>query len=181
MSGQLFLAPCALIVGGCLLLRQRRLAMVISPPPVSASADEDEDTFVWPADDLVMPLTLSSFDRHVGNGSTWMVEFYAPWCKHCQALQPVLEASARELLEDLWQQRAESERVCFGKVCASNTTARPSAAAAAAAPSVLPRPTCTPACRRRLHPGASAATGFELYRADSVQILPRRSLTRAGC
>ena len=75
--------------------------------------DEGEDTFVWPADDLVMPLSLSNFDHNVGNGSAWMLEFYAPWCKHCQALQPVLESSARRLLGEL----DAEDHVCFGKVC----------------------------------------------------------------
>ena len=40
-----------------------------------------------------------------------MVEFYAPWCKHCQALQPVLEATARTLLRE----RGDADHVCFGK------------------------------------------------------------------
>ena len=88
----------------------------------TACAGADEDSFVWPADDLVVPLSLGDFDQNVGNGSTWLLEFYAPWCKHCQALQPVLESSARRLLVELGEER----HVCFGKVKAWKTaTAAP--------------------------------------------------------
>jgi hypothetical protein len=45
-----------------------------------ATAGGDGDEFVWPPDDLVMPLDLKNFDALVGNGSIWLVEFYAPWC-----------------------------------------------------------------------------------------------------
>ena len=47
-------------------------------------------------------------------------------CKHCQALQPVLEASARQLLEEKSQPASQGARdkssvgVCFGKVDATS-------------------------------------------------------------
>eukprot|EP01051_Picozoa_sp_SAG22_P002882 SAG22_NODE_134_length_18372_cov_33.054944_2_plen_345_part_00 len=41
-------------------------------------------------------LTSLNFDRFVGNGSTWFVMLYAPWCGHCKATKPVL-AEAAEL------------------------------------------------------------------------------------
>lgn len=52
----------------------------LPPSGCLASSDVDADEFVWPPDDLVMPLDLTSFDALVGNGSAWVVEFYAPWC-----------------------------------------------------------------------------------------------------
>ena len=47
-------------------------------------------------------------------------------CKHCQALQPVLEASARQLLDERSQAPSQSSSskggpdVCFGKVDATS-------------------------------------------------------------
>ena len=48
----------------------------------TASGAEDGAEFVWPPDDLVLPLDLKNFDALVGNGSAWVVEFYAPWYAH---------------------------------------------------------------------------------------------------
>lgn len=39
--------------------------------------------------DEVVVLTTSNFDKMVlGSKDIWIVEFYAPWCGHCQALEP---------------------------------------------------------------------------------------------
>lgn len=43
-------------------------------------------------------LTDSNFDQQVfGSKDIWMVEFYAPWCGHCKALEPEWNAAARDL------------------------------------------------------------------------------------
>jgi protein disulfide-isomerase A1 len=49
-------------------------------------------------------LTSDNFDAAASSGD-WMLEFYAPWCKHCQALAPEWEEAA-----------SKSDSVLFGKV-----------------------------------------------------------------
>ena len=43
------------------------------------------------ADPVIHDFQIQNFDTHVNNGSTWLVKFYAPWCKQSQALHPILE------------------------------------------------------------------------------------------
>ncbi|KAI9895723.1 hypothetical protein PsorP6_003741 [Peronosclerospora sorghi] len=46
----------------------------------------------------VITLTDKTFDDMVLNsGDVWLVEFYAPWCGHCQALAPEWEQAASDL------------------------------------------------------------------------------------
>jgi len=46
----------------------------------------------------VIKLTTSNFQKEVINGSDmWFVEFYAPWCGHCQRLAPEWEKAANIL------------------------------------------------------------------------------------
>jgi thiol-disulfide isomerase/thioredoxin len=46
-----------------------------------------------PCSARVVELTPSTFDALTSQGS-WLIEFYAPWCAHCQKLEPeVLKAS----------------------------------------------------------------------------------------
>lgn len=46
----------------------------------------------------VVELTDSNFDKQVlDSKDVWLVEFYAPWCGHCQKLKPVWESVASEL------------------------------------------------------------------------------------
>lgn len=44
----------------------------------------------------VIELNESNFDALTGSGM-WLVEFYAPWCAHCQALEPELAAAAAKV------------------------------------------------------------------------------------
>lgn len=53
--------------------------------------------FYSPSDNVV-ELTPSNFDRLVINDdSIWIVEFYAPWCGHCQSLVPEYKKLASAL------------------------------------------------------------------------------------
>ena len=50
------------------------------------------------SDKDVIVLTDSTFDGAVlGSKDIWMVEFYAPWCGHCKALEPEWNEAARKL------------------------------------------------------------------------------------
>lgn len=46
----------------------------------------------------VVDLTPTNFDHKVVNSDeVWIVEFYAPWCGHCQALVPEYQKAANAL------------------------------------------------------------------------------------
>ncbi len=52
----------------------------------------------------VQILTDETFDHDVqpqaGTSGDWFVEFYAPWCGHCQRLSPIWEQVATELKQE---------------------------------------------------------------------------------
>jgi protein disulfide-isomerase A6 len=46
----------------------------------------------------VIELTESNFDRLVTQSDdVWVVEFYAPWCGHCQSFAPEYSKAAKAL------------------------------------------------------------------------------------
>ena len=64
-------------------------------------AATDKDVYV---------LTDANFEQTVyGSKDIWLIEFYAPWCGHCKALEPEWNASASQL----------KGKVKFGKVDAT--------------------------------------------------------------
>ncbi|SPP79392.1 protein disulfide-isomerase A6 homolog [Drosophila guanche] len=55
------------------------------------------NAFYAPSDGVV-ELTPSNFDREVlQDDAVWIVEFYAPWCGHCQSLVPEYKKLAKAL------------------------------------------------------------------------------------
>ena len=46
----------------------------------------------------VVDLTPSNFEKLVmRDDAVWIIEFYAPWCGHCQQLKPEYEKTATAL------------------------------------------------------------------------------------
>lgn len=53
---------------------------------------------LYPKNGLVVELTSNNFDKLVLNGNEiWIVEFFAPWCGHCQNLVPEFTKAANTL------------------------------------------------------------------------------------
>lgn len=53
---------------------------------------------LYPASSNVVELTTSNFDKLVINSDeVWIVEFFAPWCGHCQQLVPEYQKAANAL------------------------------------------------------------------------------------
>lgn len=53
---------------------------------------------LYPSTSNVIELTPANFDKLVINGDeVWIVEFFAPWCGHCQQLVPEYQKAANAL------------------------------------------------------------------------------------
>ncbi|KAG7158858.1 protein disulfide-isomerase A4-like [Homarus americanus] len=52
-----------------------------------------------PPPSAVVVLTTANFSKTVKSKDLILVEFYAPWCRHCKALEPDYEAAAKDLKE----------------------------------------------------------------------------------
>jgi protein disulfide-isomerase-like protein len=45
----------------------------------------------------VIELTSVTLDQNIRNGSLWLIEFYAPWCRHCNTFAPTYSKLAYNL------------------------------------------------------------------------------------
>nr|EGQ40111.1 MAG: thioredoxin [Candidatus Nanosalinarum sp. J07AB56] len=45
---------------------------------------------------MTQELDSDGFDEEVGDGETWIVDFYADWCGPCQQLEPIYEDVSEE-------------------------------------------------------------------------------------
>ena len=67
-----------------------------SNPPASSGSGSGSGGAA--SDKDVVVLTDASFDAAVmGSKDIWVVEFYAPWCGHCKALEPEYNEAAAKL------------------------------------------------------------------------------------
>lgn len=62
----------------------------------------------------VVNLTAENFDDLVTNSSSWLLDFYAPWCGHCKKLAPQFAAAAQAMVDT---------KLAFGKVDCTTETA----------------------------------------------------------
>uniref|UniRef100_A0A7S3JT45 protein disulfide-isomerase n=1 Tax=Aureoumbra lagunensis TaxID=44058 RepID=A0A7S3JT45_9STRA len=72
-------------------------------PDYDMPSDTDDDTDNEQGEDMyegssVISLTSENFD-HVTSGKDAFLEFYAPWCGHCQSLKPTYKKLAKELAD----------------------------------------------------------------------------------
>ncbi|KAF2705631.1 thioredoxin-like protein [Pleomassaria siparia CBS 279.74] len=68
-----------------------------TPTPMLKAESEKPKSTSNPAG-ISVPLTAESFQKLITNTlDPWFIKFYAPWCHHCQALQPNWAQMARDV------------------------------------------------------------------------------------
>lgn len=60
----------------------------------------DEPDLIEETSKFVKTLTPENFEQEVGKDVPALIEFYAPWCGHCQELAPEYEKAAQTFLEE---------------------------------------------------------------------------------
>uniref|UniRef100_K3X2P9 Thioredoxin domain-containing protein n=1 Tax=Globisporangium ultimum (strain ATCC 200006 / CBS 805.95 / DAOM BR144) TaxID=431595 RepID=K3X2P9_GLOUD len=81
--------------------RAQRAWLLLAAVALCCAVLAPRDAYVcaeYTAKDDVVILTDKNFEKEVLNsGDYWLVEFYAPWCGHCQKLEPEYKAAAKKL------------------------------------------------------------------------------------
>jgi thiol-disulfide isomerase/thioredoxin len=88
------LAPAAMLLLAVAFLQRAGPASAARGDAFNAESDYDDAIKRAQTDfkqsDLLTELSVLNWDQHVGNGSTWFVMLYAPWCGFCKATKPKL-------------------------------------------------------------------------------------------
>lgn len=63
----------------------------------SDNGKEKTTTATSPPPSGVISLDARSFDSSIRDGNAWLIEFYAPWCSHCQRFSATYERVAKTL------------------------------------------------------------------------------------
>ena len=78
-----------------------------STPPAAAEG---------PTPAPIAQIESGTFDDIVGDGSKWLIEFYAPWCGHCTRFAPTYQQVAEKLHAQNAKAKRQSDMVMVGKV-----------------------------------------------------------------
>ena len=49
----------------------------------------------YTSDTVIQRLTTENFDARTRLGGIWIIEFYAPWCKHCSSSTAKVKQAVR--------------------------------------------------------------------------------------
>ena len=78
--------------------------------------DDMDDDLDAPNPNEAMVLTDSNFHETLKSSKPIFVKFYAPWCGHCQRLEPHFEEAARVFAQLQRDSPTQSTKVVFAKV-----------------------------------------------------------------
>ncbi|KAK3834511.1 MAG: hypothetical protein J3R72DRAFT_403878 [Linnemannia gamsii] len=93
-----------------------RISSAIALVSMAATAMFTGMSLVHAAEPVVKVLTSENF-KDVTNQKFVLVDFYAPWCGHCQNLEPEYDAAAKMLREDEDIQLAKVDCVAEKELC----------------------------------------------------------------
>lgn len=61
----------------------------------------DDVASLYTKHDKVERLDVDTFDAVTDSDALWLIEFFAPWCGHCQQLAPEWKAAAAQLADEI--------------------------------------------------------------------------------
>ncbi|KAI5616123.1 protein disulfide-isomerase A2 precursor [Silurus asotus] len=94
--------PARVLIFALFLLSSRAEPQEAEEPEshITTEAEENEKTDEITEEKDVLILHEKNFARALSENKYLLVEFYAPWCRHCQALEPVYAEAAALLKND---------------------------------------------------------------------------------